>query len=137
MSTNKKENINESHYDTGHFFDYEQYQDILQTQPEPMLPNFGDLKFEFYQFGFQNGVRVFLFKEQNEAEDFVSYMNFEAECIMCDHIENSVDLYIKESIKRSSFEFKQLCEQLSEDKKHCVIYCPFQVESIKNNPALL
>ena len=133
----KKININESHYDTGHFFDYEQYQKIVKEQPEPMLPNFGELKFEFYQFGFKNGVRVFLFKEQNEADDFVTYMNFETDCLMCGHIDNCIDIHIKESVKRSGVEFKQLCEQLSEDKKHCVIYCPFKVDSIKNNDALV
>lgn len=130
------ENINESHYDRGFFFDYEQYQKILDDQPEPMLPNYGELKFEFYQFGFQNGVRVFLFQEKEMAVDFVTYMNFQENCIMCDHIDNSIDRVLKESIKRNINDFTDLCKQLASDKEYCVIYCPFELNMMKKNPYL-
>ena len=131
-----KENINESHYDIEHFFDYEQYQKLLKEQPEPMLPYFGDLKFEFYQFGFQNGVRVFLFQEKKMAQDFVTYMNFEENCIMCDHINNSIDRILQETMKRNSNDFIDLCKQLSDNKEFCVIYCPFKLNMMKGNPYL-
>lgn len=131
MAIKNNENINESHYDKEYFFDYSHYKELLKSQPEPMLPNYGEHKFEFYQFGFQNGVSVFLFEDKEDSIDFVSYMNFETNCIMCDHIDNSMDRVLKESVKRNTLEFTQLCEQLANDKKYCVIYCPFKLDMQK------
>ena len=130
----KEEELNEKHYDTDYFFDYNQYQDLVKQQPEPMLPNFGEHCFEFYQFGFQNGVSVFLFESKEESEDFVNYMSFNSELIHCGLVSDCTDRVLTESIKRNTNEFTQLCEQLDDNKPYSVIYSPFKLPMTKDNP---
>jgi hypothetical protein len=123
-----------SAYDKEYFYSFDDYERLTKNQPIP-LSSWNDIKFDFYELRFGNGVVVYLLNTMKEASDFKAYCQFPVDKVpyigTIKDIENRI---IFESINRNTKDFNDLCEQLAEGRTHCFLFVPFKL-SWQENPA--
>jgi hypothetical protein len=120
-------------YDKEYFYNYDAYKKAEQSMPVGMT-SYGSKKFDFYEIGFQNGCKAFLFNSIDEAKSFMEFCNFTDGFVK--HLGRTNDILervINESIKRST-DFIEECNRLSDDREYLLFVAPFQLSYEKENP---
>lgn len=122
-----------SAYNKEYFYSFDDYEKMQKNQPIP-LSSWNDVKFDFYEMRFGNGVVVYLLNSLKEAIEFKAYCSFPNDKVpFIGEIKDMINRIVFESIKRTSNDFIQLCEQLAENREYCFIYVPFKL-SWQENP---
>ena len=123
-----------SGYDKEYFYDFDNYKKIEENQPVPMNLDYGKHSFDFYEIGFQNGCKAYLFNDINEASSFVEYFNINHDFVKFLGKTNEIyERVINESIKRST-DFIDECNRLSDDREFLLFVAPFKLSYEKENP---
>ena len=118
-----------SKYDREYFFSFDDYKKINQNQPIP-LKIWRDVKFDFYEMRFENGVSIFLLNTLQEAYDFKAYCSFTIGIVpFIGLISDINDRVVSDTIGRSTKDLIDLCEQLS-DKKFGFLYSPTDITRV-------
>jgi len=123
-----------SAYDKEYFYDFDAYKKIEQQQPVPMNIDYGNHSFNFYEIGFKNGCKAYLFDTTNEATRFVQYFNINNEFVK--YLGKTEEIYervINETIKRG-VDFIEECNRLSDDREILLFVAPFKL-SYEEDPA--
>ena len=121
-------------YDKEYFYDFDAYKKMEESQPIPMNLDYGNHSFDFYEIGFKNGCKAYLFDTTNEAQRFVQYFNIQKEFVK--YLGKTNEIYervINETIKRST-DFIDECNRLSDDREFLLFVAPFQLSYEKENP---
>ena len=112
-------------YDSEYFFNYDDFKKLEQEAPVGMS-NWGDHKFDFFEIGFQNGVKAYLFNSVSEGENFINYCNITTESVKyLGKLEDVNDRMLKEGVKRGD-DFIEECKRLS-DKDFLLFIVPFKL----------
>jgi hypothetical protein len=122
-----------STYDKEYFYDFDAYKKAEQSMPVGMT-SYGSQKFDFYEIGFKNGCKAYLFDSLDEAHSFVDYCQISHSFVK--YVGKTNEIYervINESIKRST-DFIDECNRLSDDREYLLFVAPFQLSYEKENP---
>ncbi len=123
-----------SAYDKEYFYSFNDYQNIMKNQPVA-LSSWGDVKFDFYEMRFGNGVVVYLLNTLKETSAFKAYCSLPADKVpYIGSVKEIEDRIIFEAINRNNKDFNSLCTELAEGKEFCFLYVPFDF-SWQKNPA--
>ena len=114
-------------YDREYFFSFEDYEKAERNLPI-QLTNYNEVKFDFYEMRFKNGVRIFLLKDMKELKKFKEYCDYPKSRVpFYGAVSDIIDRVSFEALKRTSQDFIDLCEQSAEDKKYGLMYVPFKL----------
>jgi hypothetical protein len=114
-------------YDKEYFFNFDDYIKAEKNQPIPLV-SYGEIKFDFYEMIFKNGVRVFLLGSMKELKAFYNYCGYKSDRVpFYGAVSDIIERVSFETLKRTPRDFIELCEQSADDKKYGMLYVPFKL----------